>query len=312
MIETILSIDLFVDEKMEIKKHRLIPKTTDGNVKRISIVTGIYGDELEGQYVCYELIRRINERIESLSGIVDVYPALNPMGIDAISRGIPMFDLDMNRIFPGSEDGAVAEHVAAKIIADITGSHLCVDVHASNIYLREIPQVRISADNSRDLLPYAKLLNVDFVWVHTSETIHQSSLAYSLNEINIPTLAVEMGVGMRVTKDYGDQLVDGIFNLMHHMGIWDEIPTPVKEPTISTDGHVALIHAECSGMFLPMVNHTMCVEAGDHIGNVVNPLTGKVEEQVMAPVGGIVFSLRAYPIVYKGSLIARILGGGAQ
>lgn len=60
--------------------------------------------------------------------------------MDSISRGIPMFDLDMNRIFPGSEEGSVAEHVAAKIVEDIAGADLCVDIHASNIFLREIPR----------------------------------------------------------------------------------------------------------------------------------------------------------------------------
>ena len=34
-----------------------------------------------------------------MKGIVEIYPALNPLGVDSISRGIPMFDLDMNRDF---------------------------------------------------------------------------------------------------------------------------------------------------------------------------------------------------------------------
>ena len=34
------------------------------------------------------------------------------------------------------------------------------------------------------------------------------------------TLVAEMGVGMRITKSYGDQLLDGIFNLMAEMGIF--------------------------------------------------------------------------------------------
>ena len=59
-----------------------------GNGKRISIVTGIHGDELEGQYVCYEVARRIQENPEYLHGTVDIYPAMNPLGIDSITRGI--------------------------------------------------------------------------------------------------------------------------------------------------------------------------------------------------------------------------------
>ena len=86
-----------------------MPEKLTGNEKRICIVTGTHGDELEGQYVCYELNRIIKNNMNKLKGIVDIYPALNPLGIDSIQRGIPMFDLDMNRIFPGNENGAMAD-----------------------------------------------------------------------------------------------------------------------------------------------------------------------------------------------------------
>ena len=41
----------------------------------------------------------------------------------------------------------------------------------------------------------------------------------------------------------------------------------------------------------------------------MNPLTGKVEQEVTSPMDGMVFTLREYPVVASGSLIARILGG---
>ena len=47
MVEVITSVGLPVDEKLMIKKNRI-----GSGQKRISIVTGIHGDELEGQYVC--------------------------------------------------------------------------------------------------------------------------------------------------------------------------------------------------------------------------------------------------------------------
>ena len=79
MIETVASVGLPIDEKLMIQKNRLVPVNgLSGNEKRISIVTGTHGDELEGQYVCYELQRRIKENIECLTGIVDVCPNISP------------------------------------------------------------------------------------------------------------------------------------------------------------------------------------------------------------------------------------------
>ncbi len=287
MIETVASVGLPIDEKLMIQKNRLVPVNgLSGNEKRISIVTGTHGDELEGQYVCYELQRRIKENIECLTGIVDVYPAINPLGIDSITRGIPGFDLDMNRIFPGLENGSMPEYIASKIIDDLSGSAAVVDIHASNIFLEEIPQVRINELSRDTLVP---------------------TLAYSLNVIGTPTLVVEMGVGMRITKKFGDQLTDGILALMKELGIWNgDVITP-KEPIISEDGEVSFINAGKSGVFVPCVGHWKNVKKDGHIGDILNPLTGEINERILAPTDGIVFTLREYPIVNEGSLIARIL-----
>ena len=66
MIKTVAEVALPVDEVLRIKKRRIMPDGSDDASKRISIVTGIHGDELEGQYVCFELARRIEENKKCL------------------------------------------------------------------------------------------------------------------------------------------------------------------------------------------------------------------------------------------------------
>lgn len=308
MIETIASVDMPVDEVLEIKKHRIMPKSgITGRERRISIVTGTHGDELEGQFVCYELSRRIKENPECLKGIVDIYPALNPLGIDSITRGIPAFDLDMNRIFPGSGDGSMVEYIASEIIESLKGSDMCIDIHASNIFLKEIPQARISKQTAQRLVPFAKLLNLDYIWVHSASTVLEATLAHSLNSVGTPTIVVEMGVGMRITKEYCNQLTDGIFVLMKELGIWTGEVIEPKEPIISKEEDVHFINASESGIFVPRVEHWNGVKKGEHIGDIVDPLRGTVLERIESPCGGLVFTLREYPVVDEGSLIARIL-----
>ncbi len=312
MIKEVVSVGLAVDERLRVKKNVLKPQNMTGKEKRICIVTGTHGDELEGQYVCYEVNRIIRENPDCLKGIVGIYPALNPLGVDSISRGVPMFDLDMNRIFPGDENGAVAEHVAARIIKDIAGADLCVDIHASNIFLREIPQARINVNTAEKLLPFARRLNLDFVWVHAAATVLESTLAHSLNSIGVPTVVVEMGVGMRITEEFCHQLTDGIFCVMKDMGAWTGPVITPKEPIISQDGEVGFVNAEAPGIFVPCVEHWRNVAQGERIGRILNSLDGQMLQDVRAPIHGMVFTLREYPVVSCGSLIARVLGGDFQ
>jgi hypothetical protein len=308
MIKTVASVGLPVDETLTIKKRRIQPKEKKKGMKRISIVTGIHGDELEGQYVCFELARRIEESFGNLKGIVDIYPAMNPLGIDSITRGIPAFDLDMNRLFPGNIDGNMTEYLAAEMIKDVAGSDLVFDIHASNIYLTEIPQIRINELSEETLLPLAKEANVDFVWVHGASTVLESTFAYSLNSIGTPCLVVEMGVGMRITKEYGDQLTDGIFHLMEKIGVWDGKTAEPRTPIISRNpDDVSYLNARVGGLFVPKVHHWEELKMGDVIGSIIDPLSGKVLDYVKSPVDGILFTIREYPIVDEGSLVGRLL-----
>ena len=170
-----------MDEKLTIRKNRIMPAHPSGDEKRIAIVTGTHGDELEGQFVCYELLRRLKAGPEHLKGIVDVYPALNPLGIDSITRGIPMFDLDMNRIFPGNQEGPMMESVVYKLTEDLKGADLCVDIHASNIFLMELPQVRITRLR-RDTGSSGRENKCGSGLDTRHSTVLESTLAYSLNQ----------------------------------------------------------------------------------------------------------------------------------
>ena len=237
------------------------------------------------------------------------------MGIDSITRGIPMFDLDMNRVFPGTKGGTMVEVICSSIVDDLSGSDVCVDVHSSNIFLKEIPQIRISVPTAETLVPYAKMLNVDFVWIHDAATVLESTLAHTLNTRGTKTLVVEMGVGMRITKEYCQQLFDGVLNLMKELGMWHGDTAPVREPIISEGHEVGFVNSDAAGIFVPCANFGDNVKKGDHIGDVVDPLTSEVVEKVEAVCDGMIFTLREYPVVYGGSLLARILEpvhGGAE
>lgn len=312
MIQEVVSVDLPVHERLVIKKNRLEPENMTGKEKRISIVTGTHGDELDGQYICYEIIKKIHMYPEKLKGIVDIYPDVNPLGIDMGSRGIPMFDLDMNRVFPGDNNGAVAEYTAAGLIDDIIGSDFCLDIHSSNIFLKEMPQLRMTEENKDKLLPYAKKLNADFIWIYSSKTVLDATLAYSLNNMGVPTLVAEMGVGHRINNEYCQQLIEGIFNLMTELEVWDDAHVNVRNSIVSTEGQVSFISAAGSGIFVSSINSMGTIGMGTHIGDIIEPITGKVIQRIESPTDGIIFSLREHPVVYKGALIARVYGGRKQ
>ena len=307
MVQEVVRLPLAVDEELTIRKNRL-----GGGGKRLCVVTGTHGDELEGQYVVWRLNQLLQQQPEHWNGTVDLYPAMNPLGISTMTRGIPLCDLDMNRTFPGSEKGSMSEYIAARLVADLQGADAVIDIHASNIYLREIPQVRINVNTAPRLVPMAKRLNMDLIWIHAAATVLESTLAHSLNALDTPTLVVEMGVGNRLTRAWGDQLLEGILSLMASLGMWTGPVPEVREPIVSSDHHVSFINSPCPGILIPSVEHASRVSRGQELGVVADPLTGEICQRLTSPTDGLLFTLREYPVVYEGSLIARILGDGPE
>lgn len=304
----IFTSDLPVGEKLSIKRTRFESKEK-GNKKRISIVSGIHGDELEGQLVIYLLADWLNKNPEKLKGIVDIYPAVNSLGVDTITRGFPLYEVDLNRTFPGGANEFLPGQVVHALANDVKGSDIAIDIHSSNIFLREIPQIRINKEFSEFTLPPAKELNCDFIWIHDAVTVLEATFSHTMNSLGTRTLVVEMGVGMRLTKEYGTQLLIGILNLMKKEGIIEcEEEFKVRTPFSSEIGDVFYLNAPKSGLFVPALDHCAIIKQGDKIGDIVDPLTGAIHATLEAPNDGILFTLREYPVVYEGSLIARIFG----
>lgn len=305
--------ELPTGEHMRIVKHRFMPVGLDeaelSCLPRACVITGMRGDELEGQYVLYELGRRLRSQAQHLAGVVDVYPAVNPMGIGAIERGIPQFDLDMDRIFPGSHEASPYEAIAADLVEDVRGAQVVFDLHASSIYLRELPQIRVNEESAELLLPLARRANVDCIWIHESAVVLKGTFAYSMNSLGVPTLVVKAGIGMRITSEVGEQLAIGILSVLAQVGVWTGPLPLVREPLVSTDEQVSYLHADAAGMFVPCVTFGREVKEGQVIGHILDCGSATVLQELRAPTSGLLFTLREYPLVYPGNLIARVLGG---
>jgi uncharacterized protein len=288
-----------------------------GEGPKVAVVSGIHGDELEGLYVCHRLTQWLESlarsRPEALLGRVELYPALNPLGLDTLQRLVPVYEVDLNRDFPGQKNGIFPQRIAHAAMENLQGAVLVIDIHASNIFLREIPQVRISQEFSSDLVPLAQRMNLDLIWLHGAVTVLEATIAHSLNSRGTPCLVVEMGVGMRITPDFTEQVMAGILSVWRDLGVLEkgvDLPPVTHHPVVAHDGNVHYLNAATSGLFVPTAKHWMEVKEGEVLGRIVSPHQGGILCEVCSPVNGLLFTLREYPLVYEGSLMARIMETG--
>ncbi len=285
----------------------------DKPAKRISFVAGLHGDELEGVYLCHRIIETLRQlkatRPQAFLGEIHVYPAVNPEALNSLTRLWPFFSMDMNRKMGEKNSSSLPAEFARSLIADLqSSSDLVIDFHASNLHLKELPQIRIIEEFDKKLIPIAGLCNMDVVWVHPFAPVFESTLGYNLNRKKIPTLVVETGICLRIHQDYCEQIFQGMMHLLRQTGVLDlGDPLPkIKQPVLVHPKQVVLVQARHAGLFISNAPLGAHVQKGDSLGTIVDAVRGEVLETVTCPADGLLFTLREQPVTCQGAPLARI------
>ena len=287
--EKILRLELPYRDTLDIQRTVF----RGGSGPTAAVISGIHGDEIEGLYVCHQLAVWLNAHPEYLAGRVELYPAANPHGLTNIERFVPVFESDLNRNFPGHADGLVPQRMAEAIFRSTKDAAVVMDIHAER-FPAEIPQVRIKRAFVPRLVPLAQLMNLDLIWVHGSMTVMEATVSHSLNSVGTPCLVLEMGVGMRITPIFTQQIVTGILHVWRSLGVLSQekpLEALTHDPALATDNNDQYLKAETSGIFIPAWSRRS-VKAGDLLGLIVSPFHSKPLSEVHSPVNGFLFTVR--------------------
>lgn len=233
-------------------------------------------------------------------------PCVTPMALEIRKRNAPGA-LDMNAMFPGSRHGHTIEYMAAEVVADLMGSDFCIDIHSSDIFIREIPQIRVPENAGKKVTELAQKSGIPVLWMNSnSSSVWEGSLAYSLRRKGIPNVVIESGIALKIDYDYCKKVLDGVFRMMKELDIFDGEVSPTKKTVTVKKNDVEVVHCNTSGIFIPKAQIGSYVREGQMIGSIVRPILGAEIEEITVPCDGMIFSLREYPAVCEGELLARI------
>ncbi|MBR5302531.1 MAG: succinylglutamate desuccinylase/aspartoacylase family protein [Clostridia bacterium] len=305
----VASVKMPIGETWTVARCRY--RSDDGATARVCLATGIHGDERMGQLVVYDVARRIKEQPEHLHGIVDMYPMLNSIGLDVGQRMVPSSTmLDMNRAFPGVQDGTALESICYAIVQDMKGADLVMDIHTSSQITSELYGVRVHERHADVMLPGAAALCPELIWVLPDKPVHNASLAGALTQEDTHACVLMVDERRLHSQMVVDQVVDGIFCKLHSMGIWSgevkAAPALADIPCMFEDKDICRVTCTRPGMFVPNEVNGSDVKAGDVLGTIFDAMEGEAVETVIAPEDGLVFTQRRYSAVYPGTLIARL------
>ena len=274
---------------------------------RVAIVAGIRGDAPEGIRIAHQVAKALEALEDRLTGLVDVYPCVNPLGAHQGTRHWPFFDVDLNRRFPGQENGHQPDRVAHALITDVRGATQVIELRGAREAFSEVIHAQV---RERDLAAAELAMgsNVSLVWARKPGPAATQTFAHQFPG----TIVLEGGTGNRLNPTVGKDLEEGVIHLLSQVGVLDETDLPfhwaaMTRPAMVDDAHVFRVRSECSGLFLPEFNVWSEVQEGVALGTVIDPENGSVLDRISSPATGRVMAVREHPVVYPGTMVARVV-----
>lgn len=308
-ITDVASIRMPIGETWTVSRCRY--RCEDEAKGRVCLATGIHGNERMGQLVVYDVARRIKAQPEHLHGVIDIYPMLNAIGLDIGERMVPSsMKLDMNRAFPGVQEGTALESICYAVMQDMKGADLVLDIHTSSQITSELYGVRVHEKHAKKMIPGAAALCPEVIWVLPDKPVHNASLCGALTQEDTPACVLMVDERRLRAQMVVNQVVDGIFCKLSEMGLWSgevkAAPALENIPCMWEDTDICRVTCRHPGMFVPNELNGSRVAQGDVLGTIFDALRGEPVETVIAPEDGLVFTQRRYSAVYPGTLIARL------
>ena len=303
--EVLCSIGLPTGDAVDVVRRRF----SAGEGPRVAVVAGIRGDTPEGVRVAHWVASFLEGVHDQLAGTVDVYPCVNPLAAHRGARHWPFFDQDLNRRFPGRPNGHAPDHVAWALVQDLAGVDQLIEVRGAHPAFSEAPQAQVRSMDRR-AAELARHANVHVVWKRNPGPAAPSTLAWQFPE----TIVLEGGTGNRLSAGVGRALAHGILNMLSELELMQNQVLPfhwagMTRPDAVGDAEVHRVRSEAGGLFLPEVGVWDEVAADTLLGTVVDPISGACTERILAPSPGRVMAVREQPVIFPGTMVARVVEG---
>ena len=289
----------------------VIEVSSDAPGPRLSVISGVHGCEYASIAGVRRWVSGLAEDPERLlRGSVTVVPVVNVPAFWARTPFVvPEDGKNLNRCFPGSPDGTLAERLAFAVFGQvITGSDAVVDVHAGDLVEALEPFVMYDGGPAEDFARgLATAYGIRYVVRQApgpGQTVAGSSSGAAA-AAGIPAITAEAGGCGLVTEAAVAAHVRGLDGVLRYLEMSPDGPAPAAPVYLNS---FIWPRTPVAGWWEPAVRTGEEVSAGQVLGTVSTVDGGTVLETFTAPVGGVILFVTSSPAVAADGLL---LGLGA-
>lgn len=279
----------------------------------LALTAGIHGYEFSPILAAQRLLSAIDPG--KLSGSVILVRIAHLPAFQNRSIYINPYDRkNLNRVFPGRDEGTQSERIAAVISRDVIARcDMHIDMH--------------SGDGTEALFPFVgiyggKLAAQQFAMSKKIGTAFRFPLHvfYRMNSQEIvdrgrscnrqavaagkPTVLVEMGEKGQRDETFVEGITNGVLNVLRSLEMLPGRPEPPLRKSTWLEGEQSVV-SEHTGILYPTAQPGKEVKAGTLLARVTD-YAGKLLREYVSPLDGVLMHMSFAPPINKGETIATI------
>jgi predicted deacylase len=288
---------------------------------------GVHG----GEYPAVEAVIRLSNTLDpkKIAGTVILMPVMNLPAFRTRTPFVcPIDNVNPNRVFPGDPTGSYSEQMTHALINEfVVHADAYIDLHGGDIPEALVPflicrsEAGLADSKARDVAARSKEMALAFElpYVLTVSKPVQSgkgSSSYAAaTEKGVPSILAEAGGVGQMQEDAIALLVQGVINVMRHLGMIDADGARQKKKSADEKAAGTTIltkfewlYAKHEGIWYPKVGPGDLVKKAQEIGTI-GDLFGDRLEKIISPVNGVILFLTINPSVLEKGLL---MGIGAK
>ena len=280
--------------------------------RSLAVMGALRGNEIQQMYICGRLIRTLTQleeegKLSEECGIL-VVPCANQFSMNVGSRFWAADKTDINRMFPGYELGETTQRIAAHIFAALQGYHYGIQLASFYLPGDFLPHVRMM-ETGYQHTEEADAFGLPYVLLRTPQPYDTTTLNYNWQIWNTQAFSLYTRETDSIDPDTAAQAQEAILRFLQEKGLGQTDAAPAAAPSILVrENSLDTILSSAGGLLLRRRIPGDFVQAGDLLGEILDPCTDTILEELHAGRSGRVFFAHKAQLIGGHEVAYRIVG----
>ncbi len=276
--------------------------------KSLALVGAMRGDEIQQQYVCAQVIKRLKKLEEQGKIAPDheilVIPSANPFSMNIGSRFWAMDNTDINRMFPGYDQGETTQRIAAGLFDALQGYEYGIQMPSFYIAGDFVPHIRVLQTGYEDLEGACRF-GLPYVCIRIPKPFDTTLLNYNWQIWETKAFSLYGGQNNRIEGRLVSEVVRSILRFMSKSGMLEVKGETLADFNSQIFMERDLLKIKCTeaGFLYRVKRAGEQVFEGETLAYIIDSFDGERIEELKSPCDGIIFYAYNRPLALQNTNI---------